>query len=97
MSLQKPLLVLVAGKNPKNKPNLAVQQGHWLVVIGIHRKKKKKRNKRNKKRSNLTILEIFDPASKTIAQIPYHRHCHSQKSWWQNTSYVDPMITNDHQ
>jgi papain like cysteine protease AvrRpt2 len=73
-----PLLAIVGESQlPSGEQrNLNYQQGHWVVIIGIS--------------SDLSTIEVFDPAEGSIQPVAYNKDTYKSKVYWQNTSYVDP-------
>lgn len=77
MNQDRPLLSIVGNALPQGKRNLAAQNGHWVVIVGISQ--------------DGGTLQVFDPEDGQIHNVAYNAQTYQQGSYWQNTSYVDPQ------
>ena len=73
----RPLLAIVAGEAPDPNPNPEVQEGHWVVIIGISQ--------------DQANIDVFDPDDGQVHTVAYNAATYQPDSYWQNTSYVDPI------
>jgi len=72
-----PLLAIVAGEAPDPDPNPEVQEGHWVVIVGISQ--------------DQANIDVFDPDDGQIHTVAYDAATYVEGSYWQNCSYVDPV------
>jgi papain like cysteine protease AvrRpt2 len=73
----KPLLAIVGttALASGEARNLAAQQGHWVVIIGIS--------------DDQSTIDVFDPSDGNVRPFAYNSRTYKTDQYWQNTSYVD--------